>query len=55
MEFNYYEKLKGAYLNEVNCPELLPYEVEIVHIIGTLLSVILVLPASGSHVQTPRK
>lgn len=33
MEFNYYEKLKAAYLNEVNCPELLPYEVEVVHTI----------------------
>ena len=35
MEFvNTYERLKAAYVNEVNCPELLPYEGVVISAIG---------------------
>ena len=38
MEFtNYYEQLRVAYLNEFNCPELLPYQTELINAIGNRL------------------
>ena len=33
---NHYDLLKKAFLNEFNCPELLPYETELIREIGKI-------------------